>query len=391
MINRKQIRREIVHELMWKHKRTRKELGETLQVRQATLCDILQELATSKVVVEPERRGIKTGRRASPIALNPDFGCFLGLDAHAEHSSAILINGEGAVVASARQQSLEGKVMPEVMEEVWCRVHEIQQDAGDSWKQLRGVGISFPGLINSKTGKLVHATHLKGSDNYDLAGWVSEKFGLPASVLTNTASRLYAERHRAPTIRPQSWFHMELGVGVGGGYVRDDEVFEGESGCSMEIGHVVVTENGARCQCGNRGCLEAVAGLYAVKRRIEELTAQGVTTDLGRRPFSMEHFRDCVTEGDKMALMLLGELGHHLAVALSIVVNLLNPGRIILSGPLTRLGDPLVQRIEQELAVSSLPSALAGLEEMVISDLGEDSSALGAALQARDNALMAVE
>ena len=84
-------------------------------------------------------------------------------------------------------------------------------------------------------------------------------------------SRLHAEKP------PKSLFHLGMDDGIGGGFVKDGVCFIGDSNQGMEIGHIVIAPNGPLCQCGNRGCLEAVAGETGIRRRIREALNRGIT------------------------------------------------------------------------------------------------------------------
>ena len=152
--------------------------------------------------------------------------------------------------------------------------------------------------------------------------------------------------------------------------------------CGMEVGHVVVRDDGPQCQCGSRGCLEAVTGIPAIRRRVEEMIREGVQTALGSEPFSAELLARCVRENDKAAQALTLEVSEDIAAALASVVTLLNPGTVVLTGALSRIGAPLVENLKKLLQLRCLPRAVADLD-MRVSSLAESATAQGAALLAR--------
>ena len=128
--------------------------------------------------------------------------------------------------------------------------------------------------------------------------------------------------------QPASIFRLNTGTGIGGGFIKDGNLFVGDSYRGMEIGHLMIQPDGPLCQCGNRGCLEAIAGESGIRRRVEELIANGVSTELKNGPFSIGRFCE-LAKSDKAARMLAHDISAKISSALCTVVALLNPAAII--------------------------------------------------------------
>lgn len=183
--------------------------------------------------------------------------------------------------------------------------------------------------------------------------------------------------------RPESLFHMEIGKGIGGGFINNGELFAGAMNCGMEIGHLIVEPEGPLCQCGNRGCLEAVAAEQGIRRRVQDLLDHNVNTMLKDREFSIKYFIKAVEANDKAARMLANEISVKIAMGLQCIVAILNPAMIVLSGELTGLGKILIQTIRDFLELNCMPTAINGLE-LRVSALQEKGTAQGVALMTRD-------
>ena len=142
----------------------------------------------------------------------------------------------------------------------------------------------------------------------------------------------------------------------------------GANGSAGEIGHDIVDEAGPYCRCGNRGCLEAVAGGNAI---IEVLSR-------GRRePLTLGQVLDLAEDGDLAARRVLAEVGRQIGVAAAKLCNLVNPDRVVLGGQLGRAGEVVLEPMRESVRRYAVDSAMAAVE-IVPSALGERAGVLGA-------------
>jgi predicted NBD/HSP70 family sugar kinase len=138
-------------------------------------------------------------------------------------------------------------------------------------------------------------------------------------------------------------------------------------GTAGELGHVVVDPNGAACRCGNRGCLETVAGTEAVLRLLEPVAGRLSVADVVARAVA----------GDPAARRVVGDTGRSVGAAAAVLVNLLNPALVVVGGALSEAGDVLLDPLRDALARGAVPSAV---DDMVVvpSALGDRAELLGA-------------
>jgi glucokinase len=143
---------------------------------------------------------------------------------------------------------------------------------------------------------------------------------------------------------------LALGTGVGGGIVLDGQLYRGAAGFGGELGHVPVKLDGRACVCGARGCLKAyVAG--------PDLAAEG-SRRLGRPVDPAAIFR-LAAEGDATATAVIDEALEALAAGLTIIVNGLNPERLLLAGGIARALAPHAAELRARLARRAYAGALA--------------------------------
>jgi glucokinase len=273
-----------------------------------------------------------------------------------------------------------------VADEMAAAMQEAADAAAIETDSLVGVGVGSPGEIEAGAGVVSNARNLPGwAGSFPLGPRLTDALGTrvavgnDVSVATQAEARLGAGRHHR-TILGVFW-----GTGVGGGLVLDGELWHGR-GSAGEIGHMVVRRGGARCPCGNRGCMEAYAGRGAMEARARREAKAGRKTVLFK--LMKEHDRPRLTSGiweraldaeDELAEELIERAIKALGAGIASAVNLLDPEAVILGGGLgVRFGERLGPRIERAMAKS-----LFGRDhppEFLVAELGDLGGAIGASL-----------
>jgi glucokinase len=139
---------------------------------------------------------------------------------------------------------------------------------------------------------------------------------------------------------------VTLGTGVGGGFILNGEMFRGSTGAAAEIGHMILRLGGAKCACGNRGCLEAYAGRYGLINHAR--TAYGKAGRELPPDATPQWLYEAAEKGDKVALELWEKMGEYLGEGLGNICVLLSPDVLILTGGLSRAKDyflPAMKRV----------------------------------------------
>ena len=136
---------------------------------------------------------------------------------------------------------------------------------------------------------------------------------------------------------------------IGAGLVLGGRLHRGANGTAGEIGHDIVDEAGPYCRCGNRGCLEAVAGGSAITEVLSR--SRGEQLSLGQ-------VLDLAEDGDLACRRVLAEVGRQLGVSVAKLCNLVNPERVVLGGLLARAGDLVLEPMRASVRLSGVASAM---------------------------------
>jgi predicted NBD/HSP70 family sugar kinase len=159
------------------------------------------------------------------------------------------------------------------------------------------------------------------------------------------------------------------------------QIYRGVLGTAGEIGHVTISESGPPCTCGNYGCLEAMAGGRAIAQRAQLAVKAGQRTALahlnGHRELTARDVAVAAANDDPVSQQLLADAGRHIGSAVASLINLLNPGLVVLGGGVAGAGQFLMEPLQQAVAERTMrPSRQA--TRVVPAKLGRRSVAQGA-------------
>lgn len=241
--------------------------------------------------------------------------------------------------------------------------------------------IATAGLINAEEGKVIIAPNIPGFRNLVLTTPVAERLGIPAYIENDASAAALGEFRFGAGRGTRHLLHATLGTGIGGGIVIDRRLYRGAKGLAGEFGHIILDPAGPRCNCGSRGCLEAMVSGVAFAERARRILSQGKSAILKElaagAPPTAVHLAAAAASGDAVCEAEIRHGGHLLGLALGSLVNVLNPDLVTLSGGLLSMGDMFLGPARE--AMYSLAYGPAAGTLIRLSELGDDAGLLGAA------------
>ncbi|HEX5531139.1 MAG TPA: ROK family protein [Methylomirabilota bacterium] len=239
---------------------------------------------------------------------------------------------------------------------------------------VTGVGLGIPGTVDVERGVVgvdVHyAPELVGMP---LAARLGPRVGVPVFVDNDVNALALAEWTWGAGRGARSLVMLALGTGVGGGIVLDGRLHRGAAGFGGELGHVPIDFDGRPCICGGRGCLKTYVSGTDIARRGEERLGRPIGAD--------EVFR-LAAAGRVEAEEIVDEVCRALGAGLAIIVNGLNPERVLLAGSVAKSLRPLEARLRASLAGYAFAAALAATRLEILS-LDKDATVRGGAALVR--------
>jgi predicted NBD/HSP70 family sugar kinase len=275
----------------------------------------------------------ESARGRPPVALEvvPESHLVIGIKLSDERHTAVLTDFAGTILSEATQPSAPvRKSLDQMLDEVAMLVDLLLAQTGTPVTAVSGMGVGISGLVDHHSGR-VPWSPLLTARAVPLGHAIADRFGMDVHVDNDanvlTLAELWFGAGRALT----DFAVVTIEHGVGMGLVIGNRLYRGAGGLGLELGHIKVHLDGALCRCGQRGCLEAYLADYALARE--------AATALGRNPRNLQSpaamLESLFAEakgGNTTARAIFGRAGRYLSVGLSNVVQLFDPGLIILSG-----------------------------------------------------------
>lgn len=247
------------------------------------------------------------------------------------------------------------------------------------------IGVGVAGQVDPSTG-IVHNAPNLGWDEVPLGQRLVDEIGLPVVVLNDVQAATYGERTYGSGRGVDEMVGLFIGTGVGGGIVTRGQLVHGASGSAGELGHITIDLHGPLCRCGNRGCLEAFVGGWAIARRARErvgadpAAGAALLAQAGGRPGEItgETIAQAARSGDALALTIVGEMSDALGAGVASIVNALNPALIVIGGGVAAGLPELIDRARTAVTERALRSA-ASTVRIASAALGASSVSVGAA------------
>ena len=255
-------------------------------------------------------------------------------------------------------------------------------------KNLRklGIGVAFPGLVDSSRGVLSFAPNLQWRD-LNLRELWEEKFHVSVCVENDANAAALREYHFGAAQGVSNYVYLAAGAGLGAAIVVDGKIFGGSGGFAGEAGHVQVDPNGRICGCGRRGCLETVASTKSVELLVRSHLNDGKDSVFKNvRSPNFEQIVRAAHEGDQLSIGVLSEIGENIGQGIGSLINLLNPEMVVLGGRFSQDHKYLFPTAAKAARHSCLPQ-LSKTVKVALSTDQSQASSLGAATLVLDEIL----
>jgi predicted NBD/HSP70 family sugar kinase len=261
------------------------------------------------------------------------------------------------------------------------------EGSGISKDKIIGIGIGMPGFVDLDKG--INYSFLKASNAGSIVSIMQSATGVPVVIDNDSSLIALAELKFGAARGKQSAMVVNIGWGIGLGMVINGELYNGHNGFAGEFSHIPVFTNNKLCSCGKMGCLETEASLFiVVEKAIEELKkgSLSVLKDLGLDNLdeAARQIIEAAVEGDKFSIELLSESAYNIGRGVAILIHLLNPELIVLSGRGSVAGKIWKTPIQQAINEYCIPK-IAENTEIEVSSLGYTAELIGAAALVMNN------
>ena len=352
----------------------RTEVADRTGLAKATVGSIVDGLLREGWVTESAGRPAagRIGRPRTLLAFEAGRVAHLGVHVGVDATSVAALDGGGATVAVRSCPSVTGDPDTSVRD-VARLARQVLRAAGVPRDRLANATVALPGLVD-RHGHCTIAPNL-GWRDVPVARRVGSALGVPTSAVNSTQASAYAESVEGVARRARSFVWLYVGSGIGSALMEDGQLVSGSRGFAGEIGHCRVSDGGARCRCGKRGCLE----VFAATPAIVAAARSGSRRRPGGAPATVGEVATAARDGDLGARRALRDAGRWLGLGTSYLVSILNPELVVLGGEASVAADLLLGSLCDALAADALTAEQV---PVVVTSVPGDPALRGAGLLA---------
>ncbi len=352
---------------------SRADLARRAALAPSTVSAVVSDLQAAGLVVEPAEpvhpaARAPVGRPPVLIALHRKAGVVAGIDFGKRHLRMAISDLSHQLLAE-RHRTLDVDLPATEAIRVARRMFEDALDeAGVRSEELVGVGMGLPGPVHRPSGELGNSTILPGWVGVRASDAVSAALGHAVQVENDANLGALGEWMWGAGRGADHMAYVKASTGIGAGFIVAGQPYVGAGGTAGEIGHTVIDPGGPICRCGNRGCLETLAGAPAVLGSLRDVHSDDLT---------LSEAVAYALRGDAGCQRAIADAGAAIGTAVATLCNLFNPHRVIVGGDLGAAGELLLGPIRDSLARGAIRSAADDVE-VVQGALGERAEVLGA-------------
>ena len=293
-----------------------------------------------------------------------------------------LVSADGGVTARHSAETLARQGRDTVMNSLAAMLEHV---AAAQPGEVVGVGLSLASPVEPRTGVMFNPPNLGPEwDMYSPIPYLTERLSLPVFAANDATLGAVGEHAYGAGRGCDNIVYMTVSTGIGGGVIINNRLYAGTSGFGGEIGHMTLDRNGPRCNCGNIGCLEALASGTALARDAKARIRAGERSEilhLARGDIdavSARHVAQAARHGDALAQSLMAAVAGHLATGVINLMHIFDPEVIVIGGGLGQNIDTFMPIIEREVKSRAM-AHFKGKAPVAPSQLGDDVSLVGAA------------
>lgn len=356
---RKENRRKILRRMWRAQPVSRSELSQQMGMNKSTMTYLIGDLMDEKLVVSAGNVQDGVGRAFNMLALNNDYGYAVGvmistlsveiavsdLDANLLWKTEFAIPHDNAslsflgTISTLIRQGLDALAIPP--------------------EKVLGMGISVPSVVEHETG-FMYATPSINLYNLPIGEYFKSVFDRPVFVYSNSTNAARAEKWFGECGEHANVACLEISRGVGLGLILDGRVYTGSRGfAGADAAHMVLAPDGPLCACGKHGCWDTVGSILA----------------LGDQP--LEDALARADEGDPAATQKFADIGHYIGLGIAYIVKIVNPERVVISGPILRAKQYIYASMTEALRSMLWPHVFS-TTRVTFSELTESPPVLGA-------------
>ncbi|MBC6492016.1 ROK family protein [Flavihumibacter stibioxidans] len=340
---------------------------------------ILTEMVEEGMVEEKGYAPSTGGRRPLLYALSPQKMYVVSVAMDQLITRIGLVDLQKYEILQVEKFNLDLEIHKDSLSILIGEINRYVNQSGIGREKIVGIGIGMPGFVDVTRG--INYSYLdNGGESINKR--VERETGLPTYIDNDSSLIALAEFRLGAARGKNNAMVININWGVGLGMIVNGELFRGYNGFAGEFSHIPIFNNNKLCSCGKSGCLETEASMRVVLEKLREGLKSGQVSSIKSVPEDFEEACNVIIQaaknGDQYSIELLSQAAYDIGRGIAILIHIMNPEVIILSGRGARAGKLWLAPVQQALNRYCIPR-LAAYTSLELSKFNDHAELIGAA------------
>jgi len=362
---------------------SRADVARTTGLSAPTVSRIVEDLIDADLVQETGEGDSQGGRRPTLLQFAGALNRIIGIDLGTTNIYGVLCDLNAKILVEKSRPTCVAKGFRSIIRRTSELIEELEASSGPRSRPVLGVGLAVAGLIDRERNVVEFSPDFHW-ENVDVQRELARRHSIPIVFDNVTRVMALGEICFGVGKRFRNFVCVNVGYGIGGGIVIDGEPVFGPRGIAGEIGHMTLDRNSGRlCDCGNFGCLEALASGNAIAKEARARLQAGEDSVLRTMcgdaidGVTAEMVANAAKKGDPMALDIFHRAAEYLGIGIAALINLLDPEAVVIGGGVAQAGDLLFDIVRKTVSLRAL-SKIADDAAILPASFGMKAAAMGA-------------
>ena len=348
---------------------SRTQIAQKLKLSKATVSRAINGLIENKIVTvigegESKKMG---GRHPVILSINSPGRFVIGIDLGTTNIVVGIANLKGEIIKKIRVPTNCEHSVKKIILQISNLVEEVIKQANIKRDLIEGIGIAEAGIVDSSSGVIKYSPNFNWK-NVNITSILEKKTGLPVFADNCTRVMAIGEIGHDKGEGVNNIFYVNVGYGIGSALMINGKLYNKHS----EFGHISITDKKILCNCGEYGCLEAVASGNAIERKANQLY-----NDNKNRWITAKDIAERAKQGDPVAQKIFKEAGYYIGKGLSFISNVFNPDKIFIGEGISAAGKLLLDPIVESYNDFTM-AIIKSTTKIELSTIGMDAGIYGA-------------
>ena len=359
---------------------TKKMILEKTGLSWGAISNITTELLSKRIIIEYTHKESSVGRTPTYLQINSNENLLIGIDINISWLSLVLTDLSSNIKESIRYE-LKSNEKDSIILQAIELIHGLMNKASITKDKILGIGIAMHGSVDVDKGVSIFAPHFKDWHNVPIKSIFEKEFGIPVFLEHDPNCMAMSEKWFGSASGCDNYLFLRLSTGIGMSIIINDSIYRGADGNAGEFGHIILDVNGAKCNCGNYGCLEAYASVDSIIQKARDALQNGRSNILKELVGSgdsvnLKTIISAYRQGDDYIKRIVDDVCTFIGIGICNLINLFNPELIIIAGDLIDYSDIFIEKIKKVVIQNRWRSSSVNI---ITSKLESNSAALGAA------------